>query len=81
MAYEPITQKQLIFLTALFNTRNLFASQKWFDSINSMDQKEYENHCYHYKTYVFPRLSKKQASEWISRLIELPFEAPEEVKS
>ncbi len=67
-----ITDRQRSYLLTLLDDRDLFASPKWFDSVNAMDEGEYERHLYGIKNTLVPSLSKAAASKWIGELVKLP---------
>lgn len=65
------TPKQVEFIQNLLDTRDLFASPRWFDAVNAMDAGEYVQHLKHVKDSA-RSLTRKQASDWITRLLTLP---------
>jgi Family of unknown function (DUF6011) len=69
------SDKQVAFIRSLLDERDLFASPKWFDAVNAMDQGEYEEYLARVKRDQVAHLTKQQASEWITRLLELPKKA------
>jgi hypothetical protein len=68
---DGVTEKQLNFIRSLIDERDLFASPKHFDAHNAMDAGEYEQALERMKAKA-ATLSKREASEWISRLTALP---------
>lgn len=69
---EPkATEKQVSYIHSLLDERDLFASPVFFDRVNAMDVQELENYIATLKRQA-ERLSKRIASEWISRLADLP---------
>lgn len=65
------TPKQVQFIAGLIDERDLFASPKHFEQVNAMDAEEYAAHLDWMKASA-AKLTKRQASEWIERLLALP---------
>src|SRR5947199_6813498 len=68
----PITEPQLGFIMRLLDQRDLTASPKFFDKIQSLNEEEMAQFMKNMREQA-STLTKKQAGEWIDRLKELPF--------
>jgi hypothetical protein len=66
-----VTERQLSFIRSLIDERDLFASPRHFDAVNAMDAGEYAAYLEHLKVKA-ATLTKREASDWISRLTALP---------
>jgi len=68
---EKATNRQISFIESLLDERDLLKSPKFFDAVNAMDQTELASYINVIKANL-QDLSKKQASAYIERLLELP---------
>lgn len=75
-----ISEKQLDYLTSLLDSKDLFASPKFFDAVNAMDEGELAAYMDELRQEV-ANLSKSQASKWIDSLKELPYKGRERSSS
>lgn len=65
------TDKQVALISALLDERNLLASPKVMDEAGAMDEGEFTAYVARIRTRA-PSLPRKDASAWITRLLELP---------
>lgn len=68
---SPITLKQLNYISALVQERDLLASAKVMDEAGAMDEAEYKQYIGNLVSKA-ATLTREQASAWIERLLELP---------
>lgn len=71
MTTDPITEKQIAFISRLMDERDLHASPKWFDAVNAMDAEEYAAHVARTKANL-SKATRGQASAMIDALLALP---------
>ena len=70
---EPgATDPQKDYIRGLLDKKDLMKSPQFFDSINAMDVGELETYLNYLKGEAVDKLTKKDASRWIGRLLELP---------
>lgn len=65
------SDKQVSFIQSLLDERDLFKSDRFFDSVNAMDATELADYIERLKEQA-NRLNKTVASAWISALLDLP---------
>jgi hypothetical protein len=68
---ERATEPQKDYIRGLLDKKDLLKSPKFFDAVNAMDVGELEVYLKAMKDSV-EKLSKKEASAWIGRLLSLP---------
>jgi Family of unknown function (DUF6011) len=68
----PATDPQKDYIRGLLEKKDLLKSPKFFDTVNAMDVGELEVYLRHLKGDYVESLNMKEASAWISRLLELP---------
>jgi hypothetical protein len=69
---ELATQPQKDLIRKLLLEKDLLKSPQFFDAVNAMDSEEYEAYLVWLRTEQVEKVSKKAASEWIKKLLELP---------